>query len=226
VSITPPRFQDRREAGRELARLLRAYAGQPDLLVLGLPRGGVPVAYEIALALDAPLDVFLVRKLGVPGHEELAMGAIAGGGTIVLNDSVVAELGIPENTIQAVAAQEAQELARRDRAYRDGRPPPPILGQTVILVDDGLATGATMRAAVQAVYRQGPRRVVIAVPVAAPVTCEEFAREVDAIICARTPVPFHAVGLWYDDFNPTSDDEVRGLLAAAAARPPNGPPHA
>ena len=208
-------FRDRREAGRLLASKLAAYANRPDVLVLALPRGGVPVADEVARALGAPLDVFLVRKLGVPGHEELAMGAIASGGVRVLNQEIVRALRIPDEVIEAVAAQEQQELARRERLYRGDRPPPDVRERTVILVDDGLATGATMHAAVQALRQQQPARIVVAVPIAAPETCAELSGEVDDIVCAATPQPFHAVGLWYADFSQTTDDEVRDLLARA-----------
>jgi len=208
-------FRDRAAAGEALAERLGAYAALPDVLVLALPRGGVPVAAAVARTLAAPLDVFLVRKLGVPGHEELAMGAIATGGVRVLNEAVVRNLGIHEATIDAVAAAEGEELARREHAYRDGRPAPDVAGRTVIVVDDGLATGATMRAAVAALRRQGPHRVVVAVPVAASATCAELRAEVDDIVCALTPEPFYAVGLWYDDFAPTTDGEVHDLLADA-----------
>jgi len=209
-------FKDRRDAGRRLAAQLAACANRSDVLVLALPRGGVPVAAEVARALHAPLDVFLVRKLGVPGHEELAMGAIATGGVRVLNDDVVRALEIPLAVIDAVAAREAQELARRERLYRDDRPAPDACGRTVILIDDGLATGATMRAAAAALRMQQPARIVIAVPVAAPSTCEEFRSEVDEIVCAATPEPFYAVGFWYQDFSPTTDEEVRELLRQTA----------
>ena len=208
----PTAFRDRSEAGQLLAERLVAYAGRPDILVLALPRGGVPVAYEVARALGAPLDVFVVRKLGIPGHEELAMGAIASGGVRVLNDDVVQALHIPERVIEAVAARELRELERRERAYRGDRPAPDVRDRTVILVDDGLATGSTMRAAVAALRRLGPARIVVAVPTAAPSTCEEFRREADECICQITPEPFHAVGLWYQDFSQTTDDEVRDLL--------------
>jgi predicted phosphoribosyltransferase len=191
------------------------YAHTPDLLVLGLPRGGVPVAFEVAQALHAPLDVFLVRKLGVPGHEELAMGAIASGGIRVMNEPVMEILRIPDRVVDAVAERETRELARREREYRGNRPLPEIRGRTVILVDDGLATGSTMRAAAEALKQEHPRRLVVAVPVAAPETCDELREEVDEIVCAITPDPFHAVGLWYDDFSQTSDDEVRDLLRRA-----------
>jgi predicted phosphoribosyltransferase len=211
------RFRDRTEAGRVLAEGLTGYVNRPDVVVLALPRGGVPVGSEVARALHAPLDVFVVRKLGVPGHEELALGAIASGGTRVLNDDVVHVLHISPETIEAVTRGEEQELQRRESAYRGHRPPLDVRGRTVILVDDGLATGATMRAAVAALRQRLPTKVVVAIPVAAPSTCEEFAREVDSLVCARTPEPFGAVGLWYEDFSQTTDDEVRALLARAAA---------
>jgi predicted phosphoribosyltransferase len=208
-------FRDRSEAGRALAALLTAEAGAPDVLVLALPRGGVPVAFEVAAALRAPLDVFLVRKLGVPGHEELAMGAIASGGVQVLNDDVVGGLHIPAHVIAAVAARERQELERRERAYRGDRPPLDVRGRTIILVDDGLATGTTMRAAAVAIRRQQPRRLVVAVPVASSAACAELRAVADAVVCAYTPEPFYAVGVWYEDFTQTTDDEVRDLLARA-----------
>jgi putative phosphoribosyl transferase len=217
------RYRNRVEAGRELAGRLTAYAGRPDVLVLGLPRGGVPVAYEVARALAVPLDIFLVRKLGVPGHEELAMGAIASGGVRVLNTEVVALLRIPPHVIDQVAAAETRELARREDAYRAGRPAPDPRGRTVILVDDGLATGSTMRAAVAALRRLEPARIVVAVPVAAAATCAELRDEADEVVCARTPEPFIAVGLWYEDFRPTTDEEVCELLRRAAEELPHGP---
>ena len=210
------RFRNRREAGRLLAAKLAAYAKRPETLVLALPRGGVPVAYEVAQALEAPLDVFLVRKLGVPGHEEFAMGAIATGGVRVINQDVVRGLRIPPAMIDAVAAREQRELERRERLYRGDRPAPDVRGRTVILVDDGLATGATMYAAVKALKQQGAGRVVVAVPIAPPETCDQLREVVDDIVCAITPEPFHAVGLWYEDFSQTTDDEVRDLLARAA----------
>src|SRR5258707_1235454 len=216
VRAKPGLFGDRRDAGRLLADKLATYANRPDVLVLALPRGGVPVASEVARALGAPMDVFVVRKLGVPGYEELAMGAVATGGVRVLNDQLVERLGIPEQMIDAVAARERQELARRERLYRGDRPPPDVRGRTVILVDDGLATGSTMRAAVAALRRQGAARIVVAVPVGAPETCAEFEREADDVICAVTPEPFYAVGLWYGDFSQTTDEEVRDLLEQAA----------
>jgi putative phosphoribosyl transferase len=219
-------FPDRSGAGRQLAARLAHYAGRDNVLVLALPRGGVPVGYEVARALEVPLDVFLVRKLGTPGHEELAMGAIASGGIRVLNNQVVRVLRPPEEVIARVEAEERRELERREREYRGDRPPLDVRGKTVILVDDGLATGSTMRAAVAAVRRLGPARVVVAVPVGAPETCEEFEGEADETVCAREPDPFFAVGAWYDDFSQTTDEEVRELLrrnradrAAQAARP-------
>src|SRR5256885_1843752 len=214
--VKPGLFRDRRDAGRLLAEKLAAYATRPDVLVLALPRGGVPVAYEVAHRLGAPLDVFVVRKLGVPGHEELAMGAVATGGVRVLNDQLVEQLGISDQMIDAVAARERQELARRERLYRGGRPPPDVRGRTVILVDDGLATGATMHAAIKALRLQQPARIVVAVPTASPQTCEELRRVADEVMCAITPEPFHAVGLWYDDFSQTTDEEVRDLLGRRA----------
>lgn len=209
-------FEDRRAAGRALAALLQPYEKRHDVLVLGLPRGGVPVAFEVARALGAPLDLFLVRKLGTPGHRELAMGAIASGGVRVLNDEVVRWYGITAAQIEAVAGDEQRELERREAAYREGRDPVPIAGRAVILIDDGLATGSTMRAAVQAVRLRQPARVVVAVPVGAPQTCEELSAIADEVVCARTPEPFAAVGQWYIDFDQTTDDEVRQLLRAHA----------
>ncbi len=213
MSMQPQRFRNRTDAGRQLAEKLAAYANRPDVLVLALPRGGVPVGFEVARALGAPLDVFLVRKLGVPGYEELAMGAVATGGVRVLNDEIVRGLGISEHEIDAVVARELQELARRERLYRGDRPPPDVAGRTVILVDDGLATGATMRAAVAALRQQQPARIVIAVPTASPDTSEALKAEADDVVCAMTPEPFFAVGHWYEDFTQTTDDEVRELLA-------------
>jgi putative phosphoribosyl transferase len=207
---------DRRTAGRELAERLSQYAGRDDVVVLGLPRGGVPVAYEVARALGAPLDVFVVRKLGVPGHEELAMGAIASGGARVLNDEVIAATGIDQNEIEAVAERERSELERRERAYRADRAPVDIEGRTAVVVDDGLATGATMRAAVKALRERRAASIVVAVPTASPATCDEVGQTVDEIVCARTPEPFMAVGVWYRNFTPISDEEVGKLLADAA----------
>ena len=211
-----PRFRDRSEAGRLLAAKLADCADRPDVVVLALPRGGVPVAYEVARALGAPLDVFLVRKLGIPGHEELAMGAVATGGVRVLNEQVVRALRIPDYVIDAIAAKEEQELARRERLYRGDRPPPDVRGRTVILVDDGLATGATMHAAIQALRQQQPAHIVVAVAAASPEACDELKEEVDDVVCAVTPEPFYAVGLWYEDFSQTTDEEVRDLLARSA----------
>jgi predicted phosphoribosyltransferase len=213
--MSPRLFRDRAEAGRLLAARLEHYEGKPGVMVLALPRGGVPVAYEVAKALRAPMDVFIVRKLGVPGQEELAMGAVATGGVRVLNDQVVKGLGLPEYVIDAVVRWETEELNRRERLYRGDRPPPDVGGKTVILVDDGLATGSTMLAAVQALRQQGPARIVVAVPVASPDTCELLKKYVDDVVCAATPEPFYAVGLWYLDFSQTTDEEVRQLLSQA-----------
>ena len=210
VSSQP--FRDRVEAGALLADSLAGYRDRDDVLVLALPRGGVPVAAEIARALHVPFDVFVVRKLGVPGHEELAMGAIASGGVRLVNDEVVEPLGIPASVLDSVARDEQIELERREKLYRGNRAPIGLTGKTVILVDDGLATGSTMRAAVMAVRQQQPARVIVAVPVGAPETCATLAREADQVVCVRTPNPFVAVGLWYRDFTPTSDQEVRALL--------------
>ena len=209
-------FQDRIDAGRRLARALAHYAGRRDVTVLGLPRGGVPVAAEVARALRADLDVFVVRKLGVPGQEELAMGAIASGGVRVLNESVVDALHIDSASLERVAAQERRELERREQAYRGDRPPLDVRGRVAILVDDGLATGATMRAAVAAMKRLGPARVVVAVPVGASESVELLRREADEVVCPEIPEPFYGVGQWYDDFAQTSDEEVRALLAPGA----------
>src|SRR5258707_11446688 len=213
--MTPERFRNRNEAGQLLAAQLAAYANRPDVIVLALPRGGVPVAFEVAQALNAPLDVFVVRKLGVPGYEELAMGAVATGDIRVLNDQIVRDLRIPDYVIDRVAAAEREELARRERAYRGGRPPLDVRDRTVILVDDGLATGATMRAAVTALRQLQPDRIIVAVPTASPETCEELKADVDEVVCAITPQPFYAVGYWYEDFTQTMDQEVRELLARA-----------
>jgi len=216
MAAIPKPFRDRRDAGRQLAKRLTAYANRADVLVLALPRGGVPVAFEVARELKAPLDVFVVRKLGVPGHEELAMGAVASGGVRVLNEPLVHQLRIPALAIEAVIAREEAEMERRERLYRAGRPLPAVQGRTVILVDDGLATGATMHAAVAALRKQGPARIVVAVPIASPETCEELGGSVDDIVCAITPEPFYAVGVWYEDFDQTTDDDVRDLLRQAS----------
>jgi predicted phosphoribosyltransferase len=211
-------FADRREAGRVLAEELSNFAGRPDVVVLGLPRGGVPVAYEIARALGAPLDVFMVRKLGVPGHEELAMGAIASGGAVVLNDEAIEGLRITREEIDEEIGREREELARRERVYRRGREPLDVAGKVAIVVDDGLATGSTMRAAVAALRTREPAAVVVAAPTGAPETCAAMKAIADDCVCAITPSPFRAVGLWYADFEQTSDDEVRALLERAAGR--------
>ena len=211
--MAPKHFRDRRAAGQVLAAKLAPYANRSDVVVLALPRGGVPVGYEVARALRAPLDVFVVRKLGVPGYEELAMGAVASGDIRVLNDPIVRDLHIPDYVIDRVAAEEGEELARRERAYRGGRPPLDTRDRTVILVDDGLATGATMRAAVKALRQHEPAPIIVAVPTASPETCEELKTEVDEVVCAITPEPFYAVGYWYEDFTQTTDQEVRELLA-------------
>jgi putative phosphoribosyl transferase len=210
--ISPLAFADRHEAGQHLARELARWAGREDVVVLALPRGGVPVAWEVARVLGAPLDVFVVRKLGTPGHRELAMGAIASGGVRVLNEEVVRIYGLSPASIERVAEEEQQELERRERAYRDGRPSQPLAGKIAVLVDDGLATGSTMKAAVQAVRLHEPAGVVVAVPVGASDTCAELRRLADEVICVRTPEPFSAVGLWYRDFDQTTDEEVRALL--------------
>ncbi len=212
-------FRNRADAGRALGeRLAAKYAGQAGLRVLGLPRGGIPVAFEVAERLTAPLDVFVVRKLGVPGQEELAMGAIASGGVRVVNDDVVAQLGLTQAALDRVAAVEQAELERREKSYRGWRPPLDVTGAVVVVVDDGLATGSTMRAAVAALHKLGPERVVVAVPVAAPSTRDELAREVDDIVCVATPDPFMAVGRFYFDFTQTTDAEVHDLLDRAARR--------
>jgi predicted phosphoribosyltransferase len=210
--IARTRFEDRRDAGRQLAESLGHYGARDDVIVLGLPRGGVPVAFEVARALGAPLDVFLVRKLGVPGHEELAMGAIASGGIRVLNDDVLSAAAVGPGEIERVAARELERLERQELAYRGDRPSLDVRGRVAILVDDGLATGATMRAAIAALRNHGAGMIVVAVPTAPPETCEALRREVDEVVCARTPDPFTAVGIWYRDFTPVSDEEVRELL--------------
>jgi putative phosphoribosyl transferase len=209
-------FPNRSEAGRFLATRLSKYSGRDDVIVLGLPRGGVPVAYEVAQALRVPLDVFIVRKLGVPGFEELAVGAIASGGVRVLNEEVVSALPNSDEVIDTVTQQETAELERREREYRDGRPAPEINGRTIILIDDGLATGATMRAAVKALRQRGAARIVVAVPVGPSDTCREFEDVADEVVCASAPEFFQAVGQYYEDFSQTSDQEVRDLLARAA----------
>src|SRR5213593_4548890 len=209
-------FRERYDAGRQLAARLRSYAGRDDVVVLALPRGGVPVAYEVARALQAPLDVFLVRKLGAPGYEELAMGAIATGGVRVFNDEVIQHLGVPEAWIEATIAEQEEELQRREKLYRGDRPPIEIENRNVILVDDGLATGASMRAAVRALRQRHPASIIVAVPIGSRDTCDQFRAEVDEVICGRMPEPFHAVGAWYLDFTQTSDEEVRELLDRAA----------
>jgi putative phosphoribosyl transferase len=208
-------FRDRTDAGKHLATKLLSYKDRPDVLILALPRGGVPVAFEVAQVLRVPLDIFLVRKLGVPGHEELAMGAISTGGVRVLNEDIVDYLRIPEHIIDAIAAEELQELKRRELAYRGDRPEPEVKGKTVILIDDGLATGSTIRAAAEALRQKQPERIIVAVPVSAPETCDEYRIGVDEIICAVTPEPFLGVGMWYLDFSQTTDDEVRDLLERA-----------
>ena len=204
-------FQDRIEAGRALARLLEAYADRRDVLILALPRGGVPVAFEVARALHAPLDIFVVRKLGLPSNEELAMGALASGNVRVLNDEVVGSFGITERVIEAVASKEQVELERRERLYRGDAPFPGLSGKTIVLVDDGVATGSTMRAAVAALRQQNPARIVVAVPVAPPSTCTILRNEADEVISVATPEPFYAVGQWYRIFDQTSDAQVRDL---------------
>jgi len=214
------RFRDRREAGEKLGKELAAYANRSDVIVLGLARGGLPVAFQVAKRLDAPMDVFLVRKLGVPGREELAMGAIASGGIRVVNDDVVRSVGLSEQDIEEVAEREQQELERREKMYRGDRTSPELEGRTIILVDDGMATGASMKSAVQAVKQTRPAAVVVAVPTAAPQTVEEISGEVDDIVCLTTPQPFMAVGTWYEDFSQTSDEEVKHFLERAAEKLP------
>ena len=209
-------FRNRTEAGQVLARCLQQYKNQPDVLILGLPRGGVPVAYEVARELNAPLDVFIVRKLGVPGHEELGMGAIATGGVRTLHEGIIREIGISPQTIEAVSAREQAELERRERLYRGDRPAPTIKGRTVVIVDDGLATGSTMKAAIQAVRQQDPRQVIVAVPTAPSETCEQLKESADHVVCALTPEPFFSVGGSYADFTQITDGEVRDLIASAA----------
>jgi putative phosphoribosyl transferase len=212
-------FRDRNDAGRRLAAVLAPYARRQDVVVFALPRGGVPVAFQVALALQAPLDVFIVRKLGVPGQPELAMGAVAAGGVRVLNLDVLRQLDISAETVAQIAAVEQQEIQRRERLYREGRPAPSITGKIVILVDDGLATGSTMRAAALALKQLSPARIVVAVPVAASCTRQELAAEVDEMVCLHSPQVFYAVGEWYQDFSQTSDAEVHDLLARASQLP-------
>jgi putative phosphoribosyl transferase len=214
-------YRDRQDAGRQLASRLLDHRNAPDVVVLALPRGGVPVAYEVASELHAPLDVLLVRKLGVPGQEELAFGAIASGGIRFINSDVVAALAISPETIAAVAREEAGELQRREQLYRDGRPPAGLSGRTVILVDDGLATGASMHAAVLAVRQHRPLRIIVAVPVGAPETCAELRKLADSVVCPLQPEPFRAVGLWYQDFPQISDDQVRTLLSRSGGSAPH-----
>ncbi len=211
------RFRDRHEAGKHLARQLVSYAGDPQVWVLALPRGGVPVAFEVAQALAVPLDICVVRKLGVPSQPELAMGAIATGGVRILNAALIQELGIGEATLEAITQRELRELERRERLYRGDRPPPDLEGQIVILVDDGLATGATMRAAIAAVQAAQPQRLVVAVPVAASAVCQELCDQVDEVVSTLMPHSLQAIGLWYDDFSQTSDAEVQRLLSLAMA---------
>ena len=207
-------FRDRQEAGRLLAHRLATLKNRPDLIVMGLPRGGVPVAHEVAKALNAPLDVFIVRKLGVPGHEELAMGAVASGGVRILNDEVIRHLNITKEAIDAATLRELGELERRERLYRDNRPMPEIQGKTVIVVDDGLATGSTMKVALAALRRKHPARLIVAVPIAPPETCESLRNDADEIVCAATPESFVAVGAWYRQFDQITDEEVRSLMEA------------
>jgi putative phosphoribosyl transferase len=220
IMLVPHIYKNRTEAAGQLADLLQGYANRPDVLVLALPRGGVPIAYDIAKRLNAALDLMLVRKLGVPGHEELAMGAVAAGGVRVLNEEVIRGLAISDETIARVAAVELQELGRRERAYRGQRPTPRIQGRHVILVDDGLATGATMRAAIAVVRHQQPAEVVVAVPVAPPDTIAALRQEADAVICPAMPEPFLGIGRWYEDFTQVTDEEVRALLGRAWQRQP------
>jgi predicted phosphoribosyltransferase len=208
-------YRDRHDAGEKLADALEDLRGTPNLLVLALPRGGVPVAEAVARRLGAPLDVFVVRKIGYPGHEEFAMGAVASGGIVLINPGLAGQ--VSEETFRGALERAVRELNERERLYRGVRPPAQVEGRTIVLVDDGLATGATMRAAVEAIRRRRPERIIVAVPIASPDACEALAREVDRVVCAATPEPFHAVGLWYEDFSPTTDDEVRHILASAGS---------
>jgi putative phosphoribosyl transferase len=220
------RFQNRTEAGQLLAQKLEAYTGRPDTLVLALPRGGVPVAYEVAMHLHLPLDIFIVRKLGLPGEEELAMGALASGGTRILNMELIKEAKVPDSLVEKVTAEERQELERREQLYRNNRPALEIKGRTVILIDDGLATGTSMRVAALALKRQQPDRLVVAVPVAPPGIYEDFSDLADEVVCVITPRNLYAIGMWYDDFAQTTDQEVCDLLAEADRRNLSGPtPH-
>jgi len=212
-------FEDRVDAGKKLAKELSKYANRSDVLILALPRGGVPVAFEVAKELNVKMDVFIVRKLGVPGNEELAMGAISSDNVLVLNEDIVKSFQIPERVINMVAGNELKELERREHTYRGDRPKPEISGSTVILIDDGLATGATMRAAASAIKTKNPAKIVVAVPTGAPDTCELFKREVDEVICIATPEPFYGVGAWYGNFSQTTDEEVCELLDKARALP-------
>ena len=210
-------FRDRTEAGRLLAKRLKStYANRSDVLVLGLPRGGVPVAYEVAKVLHAPLDICIVRKLGVPGNQELAMGAIATGGIMVLNEDLVASLNISPKAIAQVVTTERQELERRDHLYRGTRPVPDLSHRTVIIIDDGIATGSTLKAALSTIKQQQPERIVVAVPVASPEICQELQDEVDEVVCLLIPERLYAIGIWYNDFSPTTDAEVSNLLQQAA----------
>lgn len=214
--LAKPLFYDRREAGRELAPLVARAVSDANPLILALPRGGVPVAFEVARSLNAELDVFLVRKLGVPGHEELAMGALASGGVRILNGDLIADLGLSKESIEQVANRERRELSRRETLYRAGRAGIPVEGRTIVLIDDGLATGASMKAACRALRAEHPRSVTVAVPVAARATCDDLRHDADRVICAQTPEPFLAVGIWYEDFAQTSDEEVKTLLDRSA----------
>jgi putative phosphoribosyl transferase len=213
-----PLFRNRSEAGRALAERVRAAVPDPHPLILALPRGGVPVAFEVARALNAELDVFLVRKLGMPGEEELALGALASGGVRVLNQDLISYMRVPDDVLEELTRREQQELERREQMYRKGRPAASVAGRTVVLIDDGLATGASMLAASRALRPQGAAKIVVAVPVASRQTCDDFRREVDEIICLATPHPFGAVGIWYEDFAQISDQQVRTLLEEARGR--------
>ena len=215
------RFKNRIDAGRQLAARLGSYAGRSDVVVLALPRGGVPVACEVAQRLGVPFDLFLVRKLGVPGHPELAMGAIAEGGVEVLSDDLIRDLGVPRTLVRQVAERERLELDRRDGLYRGGRPLAPVRGDVVIVIDDGLATGSTMQAAILALRRLEPARIIVAAPVGARDSCERLSQLADEVVCLSMPEPFQAVGLWYEAFDQTTDDEVRQLLASRGRSSPD-----